>query len=134
MSFRPDFKNIRQDMPPPGGYPKINFFETARARGPSSAAIWAGALLATLGGYYLVASKNQMASEERFRAREVKSAVATLMQAEENHHYIERLKQKKAQEAEIMSDVEGWKVGESVYLTDRWVPPDPRPLSRWYKK
>lgn len=32
------------------------------------------------------------------------------------------------EEAKIMKDVPGWKVGESVYNTDKWVPPNPRQL------
>ena len=27
------------------------------------------------------------------------------------------------EEAQIMKDVKGWTVGESVYHTDRWIPP-----------
>lgn len=27
------------------------------------------------------------------------------------------------EEAQIMADVPGWKVGESLYHTDKWIPP-----------
>lgn len=33
------------------------------------------------------------------------------------------LKENEELEAEIMKDVPGWKVGESVYHTDKWVTP-----------
>ena len=38
------------------------------------------------------------------------------------------IKSFEAEEAEIMKDVPGWKVGESVYNTDKWVPPNPAQL------
>ena len=38
------------------------------------------------------------------------------------------MKSFEAEEAEIMKDVPGWKVGESVYNTDKWVPPNPAQL------
>ncbi|NXN90890.1 NDUAD dehydrogenase, partial [Rhinopomastus cyanomelas] len=33
------------------------------------------------------------------------------------------MRQNQDEEAKIMKDVPGWKVGESVYNTTRWVPP-----------
>uniref|UniRef100_A0A674J8H5 NADH dehydrogenase [ubiquinone] 1 alpha subcomplex subunit 13 n=1 Tax=Terrapene triunguis TaxID=2587831 RepID=A0A674J8H5_9SAUR len=33
------------------------------------------------------------------------------------------LRENLEEEAKIMKDVPGWKVGESVFHTDRWVPP-----------
>ncbi|NXD70044.1 NDUAD dehydrogenase, partial [Eolophus roseicapillus] len=33
------------------------------------------------------------------------------------------LRQNLDEEAKIMKDVPGWKVGESLFHTDRWVPP-----------
>ena len=32
------------------------------------------------------------------------------------------------EEAVIMKDVPGWKVGDSVYNTKKWVPPNPKQL------
>ena len=32
------------------------------------------------------------------------------------------------EEAQIMAGVPGWKVGESVYHTDKWIPPHPSQL------
>jgi hypothetical protein len=33
MSFRPDMKNIVQDMPPPGGFPKVRGYSFGKRRG-----------------------------------------------------------------------------------------------------
>ncbi|NXA75243.1 NDUAD dehydrogenase, partial [Thryothorus ludovicianus] len=38
------------------------------------------------------------------------------------------LRQNLDEEAKIMRDVPGWKVGESRFHTDRWVPPTPDEL------
>lgn len=38
------------------------------------------------------------------------------------------LKAAEEEEALIMKDVPGWKVGESVYHTERWIPPNPAQL------
>lgn len=40
------------------------------------------------------------------------------------HRILKGLKLFEAEEAQIMKDVPGWKVGESVYNTDKWVPPN----------
>ncbi len=32
------------------------------------------------------------------------------------------------EEALIMKDVPGWKVGESIYHTEKWIPPHPEQL------
>ena len=38
------------------------------------------------------------------------------------------MKEFEEEEALIMKDVPGWKVGESVYHTDKWIPPHPAQL------
>lgn len=44
------------------------------------------------------------------------------VQAEEDLAWIERRKKKQAREAEIMKDVPGWVVGQSVYHSKRFMP------------
>eukprot|EP01036_Dinobryon_divergens_P023660 gene23660-32032_t len=84
-----------QDMPPPGGYPPINFARGMRNRGPPGWAIWLGVLTATVYGF------NQAERDRELAA------------------YIEESRKK---EAEIMKNRPDWKVGESVY-SRRWNPP-----------
>ena len=40
-----------------------------------------------------------------------------------NHRILRGMKLFEEEEAQIMKDVPGWKVGESVYHVDRWIPP-----------
>ncbi|KAL7556786.1 hypothetical protein ACA910_005227 [Epithemia clementina (nom. ined.)] len=134
MSFRPDFKNIKQDMPPPGGYPKIDFFEKARARGPSGATLWTAAIIATIYGYYMIGVANDTQSKENFLEREARITMVPFLQAEADLAYIAQKNKQLAREAEIMKDVPGWKVGESVYRTKRWVPDQYDPFNSFHKK
>ena len=60
--------------------------------------------------------------------------MAPLLQAEEDRWYMEREKDILAKEAEIMKNVPGWKVGESVFHSDRWVPRHVAPLDKNLKK
>jgi len=46
-----------------------------------------------------------------------------LLLAEEDRKYLKWKAASDAEEAELMKNVRGWKVGEKVYHTDRWVPP-----------
>ena len=44
------------------------------------------------------------------------------------HRILRGMKLFEEEEAQIMKDVPGWKVGESVYHADRWIPPVPEQL------
>lgn len=46
----------------------------------------------------------------------------------DKYRILRAMKAFEAEEALIMKDVPGWKVGESVYHTDKWVPPNPAQL------
>lgn len=94
----------------------------ARARGPSGFQIW---LMATVGiafGFHRVGVRNRMVNGERMAEREARYAMAPFLQAEEDAWYHAREQEILEKEANIMKSVPGWKVGESSYLTDRWVP------------
>ncbi|XP_035169766.1 NADH dehydrogenase [ubiquinone] 1 alpha subcomplex subunit 13, partial [Oxyura jamaicensis] len=54
---------------------------------------------------------------------EARIALMPLLQAEADRRTLRILRQNLDEEAKIMKDVPGWKVGESVFHTDRWVPP-----------
>ena len=49
--------------------------------------------------------------------------ILPLVQAEMDREWMKWRQGQLAKEAEIMKDVEGWQVGESVYHNDRWAPP-----------
>jgi NADH dehydrogenase (ubiquinone) 1 alpha subcomplex subunit 13 len=85
-------------------------------------------------GFYRVGVGNRERSAERMADREARYAMATVLQAEEDRWYYEREKEIMAKEAAVMKNVEGWKVGESQYLTSRWVPRQTLDLDRNLKK
>uniref|UniRef100_A0A7N0VAK9 NADH dehydrogenase [ubiquinone] 1 alpha subcomplex subunit 13 n=1 Tax=Kalanchoe fedtschenkoi TaxID=63787 RepID=A0A7N0VAK9_KALFE len=57
--------------------------------------------------------------KEKYAARR---AILPMLQAEEDERFVKEWKNYLAEEARIMKDVPGWKVGESVYNSGRWMP------------
>ncbi|PNY00821.1 NADH dehydrogenase [Trifolium pratense] len=58
--------------------------------------------------------------EEKYAARR---AILPVLQAEEDERFVKEWHKYLEYEADVMKDVPGWKVGESVYNSGRWVPP-----------
>uniref|UniRef100_A0A453IS62 NADH dehydrogenase [ubiquinone] 1 alpha subcomplex subunit 13 n=1 Tax=Aegilops tauschii subsp. strangulata TaxID=200361 RepID=A0A453IS62_AEGTS len=58
--------------------------------------------------------------EEKIAAR---SAILPMLQAEEDERFVKEWKKYLEEEARIMKNVPGWKVGESVYNSGKWMPP-----------
>nr|GMD85512.1 NADH dehydrogenase [ubiquinone] 1 alpha subcomplex subunit 13-B [Ipomoea batatas] len=58
--------------------------------------------------------------EEKYAARR---AILPMLQAEEDERFVKEWRKYLEEEARIMKDVPGWKVGESVYNSGRWMPP-----------
>eukprot|EP01018_Ginkgo_biloba_P030194 Gb_04416 [translate_table: standard] len=58
--------------------------------------------------------------QEKYAARK---AILPLIQAEEDERFVKEWKKALDEEAEIMKNVPGWKVGENVYNSGRWMPP-----------
>uniref|UniRef100_A0A8C6E370 NADH dehydrogenase [ubiquinone] 1 alpha subcomplex subunit 13 n=1 Tax=Moschus moschiferus TaxID=68415 RepID=A0A8C6E370_MOSMO len=54
---------------------------------------------------------------------EARIALMPLLQAEKDRRVLQMLRENLEEEAAIMKDVPGWKVGESVFHTTRWVTP-----------
>ncbi|CBK22914.2 uncharacterized protein [Blastocystis hominis] len=110
-----------QDLPPKGGYPLVNPKRNLPNR-VSGATMWfIGAATVGLGLWrmmYGIRKMNEM-DQERFNCR---LAMAPYLQAEEDIHYCEAEAAKLNKEREVMKDIPGWKVGESVYNTRKWVP------------
>lgn len=157
MSFRPDtnMKRVVQDMPPPGGFPgvridclspeppalshlpisiQVDLLRTARARGPSGLQIWLMASFGIAYGFYRVGVRNRQVNGERMAEREAQYAMAPFLQAEEDAWYHAREQYIMEKEAAIMKDVPDWKVGESTYFTQRWVPRQTAFLDKNVKK
>nr|GEX61689.1 NADH dehydrogenase [ubiquinone] 1 alpha subcomplex subunit 13-B [Tanacetum cinerariifolium] len=58
--------------------------------------------------------------EEKYAARR---AILPMLQAEEDERFVKEWQKYLEEEARIMKDVPGWKVGKSVYHSGKWIPP-----------
>ena len=113
----------KQEMPPKGGFGQVPFARgVPKSRGPSGAAIWAGGLLATVVGFYVVGQSNIARREYKKEKRLARAALIPLLQAEEDARYVAARREEIAKEAEIMKNVPGWEAGKSVYHSGKWMP------------
>ncbi|SAM04732.1 hypothetical protein [Absidia glauca] len=109
-----------QDLPPSGGYAQVKYRRYLPKRGPSGAVIFAGITAICTYGFYQVARGNL---EKKELAREnlwSRIHLVPLLTAEADRDLYRRTEAAKAREAEIMKDVDGWKVGESVYNNTKY--------------
>merc|ERR1712216_35170 len=114
---------VKQDMPPPGGFPSIRFGRRIANTGPSGAFVFGVSALVMGFGFYKVGQTNM---ETRALRAEVKAARQTLMpllQAEEDRRFLEYRKGLLEAEETIMKGVKGWKAGDNVYNNGKRYPP-----------
>ena len=121
-----DLKKVVQDMPPAGGYPDVIFKKATINRGPDGWMIWVGSLLTVAFGFYRVGQCNLERNAAKKEKREARMAIVPYLQAEEDARAVAAKLNQDADEAEIMKGVKDWKVGASVYNSERfWAPPGP---------
>ncbi|KAG4983137.1 hypothetical protein AAZX31_10G121800 [Glycine max] len=114
---------VLQDGPPPGGFAPVRFARRIPNKGPSAVAIFLTTFGAFSWGMYQVGQGNKIRralKEEKYAARR---SILPVLQAEEDERFVKEWHKYLEYEAEVMKDVPGWKVGESVYHSSRWVPP-----------
>ncbi|KAM7134667.1 NADH dehydrogenase [ubiquinone] 1 alpha subcomplex subunit 13 [Macrochelys suwanniensis] len=114
---------VKQDMPPPGGYGPIDYKRHLPRRGLSGYSLFAIGIGSLLLGYYNLVKWNRERRRLLIEDLETRIALLPLLQAETDRRTLRLLRENLEEEAKIMKDVPGWKVGESVFHTDRWVPP-----------
>ncbi|XP_040146162.1 NADH dehydrogenase [ubiquinone] 1 alpha subcomplex subunit 13 isoform X2 [Ictidomys tridecemlineatus] len=90
---------VKQDMPPPGGYGPIDYKRNLPRRGLSGYSMFAVGIGTLLIGYW------------------------GMMKWNRERRILQMLRENLEEEAIIMKDVPDWKVGESVFHTQRWVSP-----------
>lgn len=73
-------------------------------------------------GFSRLGAGNKKRSEQKLFERQERYALVSLLQNEADREYLMREKKLMEQEAKIMSEVPGWKVGESQYYGTRWTP------------
>mmetsp|Transcript_9904 Transcript_9904/g.10003 ORF Transcript_9904/g.10003 Transcript_9904/m.10003 type:complete len:129 (-) Transcript_9904:102-488(-) len=111
-----------QDVPPPGGFPKVNLTRGIGPRGPPGWLIWLSVVTASIYGMWQIGRTNKVKRIDHKEKREARIAILPYLQAESDRQLIAKITESNRQEAEIMKNVDGWKVGESVY-SKRWMPP-----------
>uniref|UniRef100_A0A8C8S0V7 NADH dehydrogenase [ubiquinone] 1 alpha subcomplex subunit 13 n=1 Tax=Pelusios castaneus TaxID=367368 RepID=A0A8C8S0V7_9SAUR len=119
---------VKQDMPPPGGYGPIDYKRNVPPRGLSGYSTFALAISSLFLGYYKMIKWNRERRRLYIEELETWIALYPLLQAEIDRRNLRLLRENLEEEAKIMKDVPGWKVGESVFHTDRWITPVPDEL------
>ncbi|XP_039116788.1 NADH dehydrogenase [ubiquinone] 1 alpha subcomplex subunit 13-B [Dioscorea cayenensis subsp. rotundata] len=114
---------LLQDGPPPGGFPPVRFARRIPTTGPSAVAIFLTAFGAFAWGMYQVGKGNKIRRELKEEKYAARSAIVPMLQAEEDERFVKEWKKYLEEEARIMKDVPGWKVGENVYNSGKWMPP-----------
>ena len=131
-----------QDMPPKGGYPKIDFVRRLGNRGPTGAMIWAGIFGMTFWGFYQIGVTNEEKRFNRKEQRESRMAILPYLmashlcfiihissecnfyfnplttlysQTEQDITAMQKMKKQLLHEEEVMKGVEGFTPGASVY-------------------
>mmetsp|Transcript_30689 Transcript_30689/g.51853 ORF Transcript_30689/g.51853 Transcript_30689/m.51853 type:complete len:122 (-) Transcript_30689:2-367(-) len=80
---------IVQDMPPPGGFPKVEHGSKITERGPSGLLIWSTSILCICFGFYRVGQTNIERRHEKQEIREARYAITPVLQAETDLRYVE---------------------------------------------
>ncbi|KAM3939388.1 NADH dehydrogenase [ubiquinone] 1 alpha subcomplex subunit 13 [Leptodactylus fuscus] len=114
---------VKQDMPPPGGFGPVDYKRNLPRRGFSGYTMFAIGIGAMIFGYWRVGKWNRERRRLYIEDLETRVALLPLIQAESDRRTLRILRENLEQEAIIMKDVPDWKVGESVFHTDRWVAP-----------
>ncbi|XP_005999477.1 NADH dehydrogenase [ubiquinone] 1 alpha subcomplex subunit 13 [Latimeria chalumnae] len=114
---------VKQDMPPLGGYGAIDYKRNLPKRGLSGYSMFGLGIGVLLFGYWKLFKWNRERRRLLIEELEARIALFPLLQAEIDRRALRLLRENLEEEAKIMKDVPGWKVGENLYHTDRWVPP-----------
>ncbi|KAM4810624.1 NADH dehydrogenase [ubiquinone] 1 alpha subcomplex subunit 13 [Rhinophrynus dorsalis] len=114
---------VKQDMPPPGGYGPVDYKRNLPRRGLSGYSMFAIGAGIMVFGYWRIFSWNRERRRNQIEDLETRVALMPLFQAESDRRVLRLMRENLEQEAIIMKDVPGWKVGESTFHTDRWVSP-----------
>ncbi|XP_072524755.1 NADH dehydrogenase [ubiquinone] 1 alpha subcomplex subunit 13 [Salminus brasiliensis] len=114
---------VKQDMPPPGGYGPIDYKRNLPKRGLSGYSAFAVGIGVMAFGCWRLFKWNRERRRLQIEDLETRIAILPLLQAEQDRQMLKMLRENLEEEAIIMKDVPGWKVGENVFHTTRWVPP-----------
>ncbi|KAK9880231.1 hypothetical protein WA026_010105 [Henosepilachna vigintioctopunctata] len=101
----------RQEMPPDGGYKTIPFKRVPARQFFSGYALIGGYLGMTAGAAYIYYLNCLQVQKEEIELRSGRIAIEPLLKAERDREYLKQLRRNRDEEAKLMANVEGWKVG-----------------------
>lgn len=126
----PPSKVFRQDMPPPGGFPKPAGFPVAGyrkrspARGPSGLFLGAVTLGIMIYGWRKLLKGNEERNYQNLSRWNARFERGYVLQAIEDAAWQRRQKEMVDAERELMKDTPGWVVQKSRYWTQAEEKPD----------
>uniref|UniRef100_A0A8D0GSJ8 NADH dehydrogenase [ubiquinone] 1 alpha subcomplex subunit 13 n=1 Tax=Sphenodon punctatus TaxID=8508 RepID=A0A8D0GSJ8_SPHPU len=94
-----------------------------RMRAPRRYSLFGIGIGAMMIGYYVMVKWNRERRRLLIEELESRIAILPILMAESDRRTLRLLRQNLEEEAKIMKDVPGWKVGERRYHTTRWVTP-----------
>lgn len=119
-----------QDLPPTGGYNPINFKRVQLKPILSAKLLFVGYAALTAGGYYMYSLTDKKIVREEIEMRSCRNVMLPIVLAERDREYLKQIRRNRDEEARLMANVKGWKVGtwfgEPVYKTtskDEWIDP-----------
>uniref|UniRef100_H9KW92 NADH dehydrogenase [ubiquinone] 1 alpha subcomplex subunit 13 n=1 Tax=Callithrix jacchus TaxID=9483 RepID=H9KW92_CALJA len=102
---------VKQDMPPAGGYGPIDYKRNLPRRGLSGYSMLALGIGTLFFGYWKIIKWNRERRRLQIEDFEARIALMPLFQAETDRRILHMLRENLEEEAIIMKDVPGWKVG-----------------------
>ncbi|KAJ7562310.1 hypothetical protein O6H91_03G063700 [Diphasiastrum complanatum] len=114
---------VLQDGPPPGGFPAVRYARKIPNTGPGGVAVFLVSSVVIGWGLYQVGQGNLHRRALKAEKLAARKAILPFIQAEEDERFVKEWRNKLEEEARIMANVPGWKVGENVYNSGRWMPP-----------
>eukprot|EP00615_Pteridomonas_danica_P001820 CAMPEP_0114342820 /NCGR_PEP_ID=MMETSP0101-20121206/10100_1 /TAXON_ID=38822 ORGANISM="Pteridomonas danica, Strain PT" /NCGR_SAMPLE_ID=MMETSP0101 /ASSEMBLY_ACC=CAM_ASM_000211 /LENGTH=102 /DNA_ID=CAMNT_0001477147 /DNA_START=27 /DNA_END=332 /DNA_ORIENTATION=+ len=79
---------VMQEMPPPGGFPKVQVEFRPTMRGPSTLAIWGGVILMMTYGWVQIGRQNRKTNLETAEKLRARRAIYPFLQAEEDLRFV----------------------------------------------
>ncbi|CAN8070876.1 unnamed protein product [Agarophyton chilense] len=121
---QPPPRTVRQEVAPKGGYARINVARNVpKTIGGGAGSLILGTALVIGYGMYRVGTFNVKRRELRQEKKNIRLAIIPFLQAEEDARFVSQRDEYNKWEASVMKDVPGWKVGENVYQTRKFMPP-----------
>ncbi|KAG0572261.1 hypothetical protein KC19_VG079700 [Ceratodon purpureus] len=114
---------VLQDGPPPSGFPAVRYARRIVNSGPSGATVLLVSSVIIGWGMYQVGQGNIFRRGLKAEKLAARQAIVPFLQAEEDARFVREKNKLLEEEAKVMAHVPGWKVGENVYNSGRWMAP-----------